>query len=71
MTSGEAAMHAINKNQFGKSFFHLGPPRDTSVFEKVKNNQVDLENCDFILVTGSLYLCGNILSHLEIGADIL
>ena len=29
------------------------------------------ENCDFILVTGSLYLCGNILSHLEIDADIL
>ena len=52
MTSGEAAMHAINKKQFGKSFFHLGPPRDTSVFEKVKDNQVDLESCDFILCTG-------------------
>ncbi len=52
MTSGEAAMHAINKNQFGKSFFHLGPPRDTSVFEKVKDNQVDLESCNFILCTG-------------------
>jgi HAD superfamily hydrolase (TIGR01459 family) len=52
MTSGEAAMYAINKNQFGKTFFHLGPPRDTSVFEKVKNNKVDLENCDFILCTG-------------------
>ena len=52
VTSGEAAMHAINKNQFGKTFFHLGPPRDTSVFEKVKNNKTDLENCDFILCTG-------------------
>ena len=52
MTSGEAAMHAINKNKFGKSFFHLGPPRDTSVFEKVKDNRVDLESCDFILCTG-------------------
>ncbi len=52
MTSGEAAMHAINKNQFGKNFFHLGPPRDTSIFEKVKDNKVDLENCDFILCTG-------------------
>ena len=52
ITSGEAAMHAINKNQFGKSFFHLGPPRDTSVFEKVKDNQVNLERCDFILCTG-------------------
>ena len=52
MTSGEAAMHAINKNQFGKTFFHLGPPRDTSVFEKVKDNKTNLENCDFILCTG-------------------
>ena len=52
MTSGEAAMHAINKNQFGKTFFHLGPPRDTSVFEKVKNYKTDLESCDFILCTG-------------------
>ena len=36
MTSGEAAMHAINQKKFGKTFFHLGPPRDISVFEKVK-----------------------------------
>ena len=52
MTSGEAAMHAINKNQFGKTFFHLGPPRDTSIFEKVKNNKTNLESCDFIICTG-------------------
>ena len=52
MTSGEAAMHAINKNKFGKSFFHLGPPRDTSIFERVKDNRTDLESCDFILCTG-------------------
>jgi hypothetical protein len=53
MTSGEAAMHAINKNKFGKNFFHLGPPKDTSVFENVKENKVeDLKNCDFILCTG-------------------
>tara|TARA_B100001059_G_scaffold231606_1_gene267714 strand:+ start:127 stop:933 length:807 start_codon:yes stop_codon:yes gene_type:complete len=52
VTSGEAAMYAINKNQFGKNFFHLGPPRDISIFEKVKNNKVDLENCEFILCTG-------------------
>jgi len=52
ITSGEAAMYAINKKQFGKSFFHLGPPRDTSIFEKVKDHQVDLESCDFILCTG-------------------
>ncbi len=52
MTSGEAAMHAINKNHFGKTFYHLGPPRDTSVFERVKDNKTDLKKCDFILCTG-------------------
>ena len=52
MTSGEAAMHAINKGRFGKNFFHLGPPRDTSVFEKIKDNKTDLEKSDFILCTG-------------------
>ncbi len=52
MTSGEAAMHAINLNKFGKTFFHLGPPRDTSVFDKVKHNITNIEDCDFILCTG-------------------
>jgi HAD superfamily hydrolase (TIGR01459 family) len=52
MTSGEAAMHEINKNKFGKKFFHLGPPRDASIFEKVKKNKTTADNCDFILCTG-------------------
>ena len=52
MTSGEAAMHAINQKKFGNSFFHLGPERDISVFEKVKDNKTDLHSCDFILCTG-------------------
>ena len=39
--------------------------------DPVKGLESLKENCDFILVTGSLYLCGNILSHLEIDADIL
>ena len=29
-------MHAINQNKFGKKFYHLGPTRDNSLFEKVK-----------------------------------
>jgi len=49
MTSGEAAMHAINQKKFGKTFYHLGPSRDISVFEKVKDNRTDLQSCDFIL----------------------
>ena len=32
ITSGEAAMNAINQKRFGKLFFHLGPPRDESIF---------------------------------------
>ena len=52
MTSGEAAMHAINQNKFGKTFFHLGPPRDMSLFEKQKDNKTEIEKCDFILCTG-------------------
>ena len=52
MTSGEAAIYAINQNKFGKKFFHLGPPRDASVFEKVKDNKTNIDDCDFILCTG-------------------
>ena len=36
VTSGEAAMHAINENKFGKKFYHLGPVEMNSIFEKVK-----------------------------------
>ena len=52
MTSGEAAMQAINQNRFGKLFFHLGPSRDNSIFYKVKENKTSLENSEFILCTG-------------------
>ena len=52
VTSGEAAMHAINKNKFGKKFFHLGPSRDDSIFEEVRDNKTSIDNCDFILCTG-------------------
>ena len=52
ITSGEAAMNAINKNRFGKLFYHLGPLRDESIFYEIKNNKTKLENSDFILCTG-------------------
>ena len=42
MTSGEAAMQAINQNQFGKLFYHLGPSRDDSIFNNVKHNKTKL-----------------------------
>ena len=40
VTSGEAAMQALNENRFGKLFYHLGPSRDDSIFYKVKKNKV-------------------------------
>ena len=54
ITSGEAAMHAINQNKFGKLFYHLGPSRDESIFYKIKDNKTKLDNSDFILCTGLL-----------------
>ena len=32
ITSGDAAMIAINENRFGKLFYHLGPLRDEFYF---------------------------------------
>ena len=52
VTSGEAAMQAINENKFGKLFYHLGPSRDNSIFNRVKNNKTELEKSEFILCTG-------------------
>ena len=52
ITSGEAAMHAINTNKFGKLFYHLGPPRDESIYSRIKNNKTQLDKSDFILCTG-------------------
>jgi len=52
ITSGEAAMYAINQNRFGKLFYHLGPSRDESIFYKIRDNKTKLENSDFILCTG-------------------
>ena len=52
VTSGEAAMQALNENRFGKFFFHLGPSRDNSIFHEIKENETTLEKCQFILCTG-------------------
>jgi len=52
MTSGEAAMLALQKESYGKFFYHLGPERDNSVFFRIKENKTTLEKCSFILCTG-------------------
>ena len=43
MTSGEAAMHAINQNKFGKNFFTLALQETTSLFEKIKDNKTTID----------------------------
>ena len=53
-TSGEAARQSLQENVYGKNFYHLGPKRDTSLFEGFENNKKNLENADFILCTGFL-----------------
>jgi len=52
MTSGEAAMLALEKKKYGKFFYHLGPERDDAIFFKIKENKTSLEKCNFILCTG-------------------
>ena len=52
MTSGEAAMLALEKEKYGKFFYHLGPERDDAIFFKIKENTTSLEKCNFILCTG-------------------
>jgi hypothetical protein len=53
MTSGEAAMHAINKNNLEKIFSFRATKR-YSIFEKVKENKTTLENV--ILFYAQVYL---------------
>ena len=52
MTSGEAAMVTLQKESYGKYFYHLGPERDNAVFFKIRENKTSLEKCNFILCTG-------------------
>tara|TARA_Y100001970_G_scaffold289176_1_gene418667 strand:+ start:392 stop:1129 length:738 start_codon:yes stop_codon:yes gene_type:complete len=52
ITSGEAALKSIQEQRFGKKFFHLGPPRDRTLFVGLEKNLIDIKKCDFILCTG-------------------
>ena len=50
VTSGEAAMSAINQNRFGKFFFHLGPDRDEPIFRQVKKIKLQLKKVNLFYV---------------------
>ena len=52
-TSGEASLNYLKKNLFDNFFFHVGPPRDFSLFkdfEKMKSDNI--EESKYILCTG-------------------
>jgi len=63
LTSGEAAMLAVSKQKYGKFFYHLGPEKDNAIFFLIKENQVSLEKCNFILCTGVFNEHENNLSY--------
>ena len=53
-TSGEASLKSLQRNTYGKNFYHLGPQRDESLFIGFEENKKNLDKADFILCTGFL-----------------
>jgi len=53
-TSGEAALQSLQRNAYGKNFYHLGPERDSNLFKGFESNKKSLKDADFILCTGLL-----------------
>ena len=52
-TSGEAALNYLSKNYNDKKFYHIGPPRDFSLFNTFKKNKLNnIDTADFLLCTG-------------------
>jgi len=62
-TSGEAALKSLQRNLYGKNFYHLGSKRDYDLFEGFENNRKNLEDSDFILCTGLLDSHENSLNY--------
>ena len=63
ITSGEATLKSLQRNVYGKNFYHLGPKRDYSLFEGFENNRKNLQDADFILCTGLLDSHDNSLNY--------
>ena len=53
-TSGEAALRSLQKNIYGKNFYHLGPQKDSGLFKGFEKNKKSLKTAEFILCTGFL-----------------
>ncbi len=53
VSSGDVTRQEI-RSRPGKSFFHLGPERDSSIFSAVEQRFAPLENADYVICTGLL-----------------
>tara|TARA_B100000029_G_scaffold237543_1_gene234620 strand:- start:503 stop:1321 length:819 start_codon:yes stop_codon:yes gene_type:complete len=62
-TSGEAAQKTLQQNLYGKKFYHLGPERDSPIFEGFEKNKVNIDEADFILCTGLIENKENTLNY--------
>ena len=62
-TSGEAALRSLQKNIYGKNFYHLGPQRDSGLFKGFEKNKKSLKKAEFILCTGFLDKYENSLNY--------
>ena len=52
-TSGEAALDYLIANFKEKKFFHIGPPRDFSLFKTFEKNKInDLNEAEYLLCSG-------------------
>lgn len=53
ISSGDVALEMINNLNHGKSYFHMGPPKDYDLLDRIKITKTDkIEEADFILCTG-------------------
>tara|TARA_B100000029_G_scaffold195666_1_gene193766 strand:+ start:1314 stop:2132 length:819 start_codon:yes stop_codon:yes gene_type:complete len=52
-TSGEASLEFLFKNLIDKKFFHIGPPRDFTLFKEFKKKKIeDINEAEYLLCTG-------------------
>tara|TARA_Y100000590_G_scaffold408973_1_gene500627 strand:+ start:306 stop:1124 length:819 start_codon:yes stop_codon:yes gene_type:complete len=52
-TSGEAALNFLKKKHLEDTFYHIGPPRDFTLFADFKKNKTQkLSDCEYLLCTG-------------------
>ncbi len=52
-TSGEASLEFLVNNLMDKKFYHIGPPRDFSLFSEFKKKKIEnIDDAEYLLCTG-------------------